>query len=88
MNIAEELDRQEMKQQFRELRRSIEKAREAYHRQSQKLKKLRRMNILADGLTRRTLKARASSILDVLLSFWGIYKTLTLWIMMQLSLIQ
>ena len=46
-----------------ELRRSTEKVREAYHRHSQELKEtMATINTLADGPTRRTLKAKAYSL--------------------------
>ena len=85
MNTVGELNREEIKQQFIELRRSIEKVREAYQQQSHELKEtMARMNTLADGPTRRTLKAKANSITVALLSFREIYKTLrvcyTMWL--------
>ncbi len=83
MNTVGELNREEMKQQFMELRRSIEKVREAYHQQSHELKEtVARMNTLADGPARRTLKAKANSITVALLSFREIYKTLRVCITM------
>ena len=83
MNTAGELNREEMKQQSVELRRSIEKVREAYHQQSNELKEtVARMNTLADGPPRRTLKAKANSITVALLSFREIYKTLRVCIWM------
>ena len=83
VNMVGEVNREEMKQQFMELRRSIEKVREAYQKQSQELKEtVARMNTLADGPTRRTLKAKANSITVALMSFREIYKTLTVCIIM------
>ena len=83
MNTVGELNREEMKQQFMELRRSIEKVREENHQQSHELKEtVARMNTLAYGPTRRTLKAKANSITVPLLSFREIYKTLRVCITM------
>ncbi len=83
MNIVGELNREEMKQQFMELRHSIEKVREAYQKQSQELKEtVSRMNTLTNGPTRRTLKAKANSITVALMSFRELYKTLTVCITM------
>ena len=70
MHTVGELNREEMKQQCMELRSSIEKVGEECHQQSHELgESAARMNALADGPTRRTLKAKANSITIALLSF-------------------
>lgn len=83
MNAAGEMDREEKKLHFMELRHSVEKVREPYHQQSHELEEtVARMNTLADGPTRRTLKAKANPTTIALLSFCEIYKTLRVCITM------
>ena len=79
MNIVGKRARREMKQQFMELRHKVEKACEAYHKQSEEFKEtVARMSTLTAGPTRQTLQAKANSTTDLLSLFLGIYKTLTL----------